>query len=266
LLSGCAASSLSDAGIGSEPTAKLSSADKDLTGSVTPAVAEGNGSPNSSATLARSSETKTVTTSSSQQTSAKASLAAIATVSTPGSVAYKIGPQDVLEISVFKVAELSKTAQVTEAGTISFPLLGDVAAAGKTARELEKQMATLLGERYLQKPQVSVIVKEFNSQRVTVEGAVKKPGVFPIQGSVSLLQAVAMAQGLDVLSDNTVVVVRTMDGKRAAARFDISDIRDGTAQDPQLQAGDILVAGTSALKEGLNFLKAMPLTSAFAFL
>ena len=266
MLSGCAASSLSDAGIGNEPAAKLSSADKDLTGSVTPVVAEVNRSPNSSAALTRSSETKTVTSSSSQQTSVKASLAAITTVSTPGSVAYKIGPQDVVEISVFKVAELSKTAQVTEAGTISFPLLGDVAAAGKTARELEKEMAVLLGEKYLQKPQVSVIVKEFNSQRVTVEGAVKKPGVFPIQGSVSLLQAVAMAQGLDVLSDNTVVVVRTIDGKRAAARFDVSDIRDGTAQDPQLQAGDILVAGTSALKEGLNFLKAMPLTSAFAFL
>ena len=62
------------------------------------------------------------------------------------------------------------------------------------------------------------------------------------------------------------VVVRTVNGKRAAARFDITNIRDGSAQDPQLQAGDIAIAGTSALKEGLNFLKGIPLTSAFALL
>jgi polysaccharide biosynthesis/export protein len=245
LLGGCAGSSVSDIGVENQLASDAASADGDATGSVTPVSA--------------------TTKVSAEQTSARASVAAITAVATPGNVAYKIGPQDVLEISVFKVAELSKSAQVSEAGTVNYPLVGEVVAAGKTARELEKELTTLLGAKYLQKPQVSVLIKEFNSQRVTVEGAVRKPGVFPIQGGMSLLQAVASAQGLDTISDDTVVVVRTANGRRAAARFDIANIRDGTAQDPQLQAGDIVIAGTSALKEGLNFLKGVPL-SAFALL
>ncbi len=212
------------------------------------------------------SDTKIATAAASQQTSARASVAALTASSTPGSSAYRIGPQDVVDISVFKVAELSRTAQVSETGTINFPLVGEVMAAGKTARELEKELTAQLGNKYLQKPQVAVIVKEFNSQRVTVEGAVKRPGVFPMQGSLSLLQAVALAQGFDQISDETVVVVRTINGKRSAARFDIGTIRNGRTQDPQLQAGDILIAGTSTLKEGLSFLKGIPLTSAFALL
>ena len=267
LLSGCAVSSINDT-VGNQIASNPPSAEMDATGSVTPAPAEANASPDrSQSPKAKSaSATKTDMAASTQQTSIQASVAAISAVSTPGNVAYKIGPQDVLEVSVFKVAELSKSAQVSEAGTINYPLVGEVTAAGKTARELEKDLTNLLGAKYLQKPQVTVFVKEFNSQRVTVEGAVKKPGVFPMQGSMSLLQAVASAQGLDSVSDETVVVVRTTNGKRAAARFDIANIRDGSTQDPQLQPGDIVIAGTSALKEGLNFLKGIPLTSAFAFL
>jgi len=268
LLSGCAASSISDTDFGNQIASNGPSAEKDATGSVTPAAAEAKSLPGTSQLPKgqASSQAKTVTTASAQQTSVQASVAAISAVSTPGNVAYKIGPQDVLEVSVFKVAELSKSAQVSEAGTINYPLIGEITAAGKTARELEKDLTNLLGAKYLQKPQVTVFIKEFNSQRVTVEGAVRKPGVFPIQGGMSLLQAVASAQGLDGVSDNTVVVVRNANGKRAAARFDITNIRDGSAQDPQLQAGDIVIAGTSALKEGLNFLKGIPLTSAFALL
>jgi polysaccharide export outer membrane protein len=254
LLSGCAVSSFSNTDFSND----VASAGANTPASITP-VAD-------TSVQGKSSETKVATTASSQQTSARASIAALTASSTPGSSAYKIGPQDVVEIAVFKVAELSRTAQVSEAGTINFPLVGEVLAAGKTARELEKDLTIQLGEKYLQKPQVAIIVKEFNSQRVTVEGAVRRPGVFPMQGSLSLLQAVALAQGLDQISDETVVVVRTANGKRAAARFDVGDIRDGTTQDPQLQAGDILIAGTSALKEGLNYLKAIPLTSAFALL
>jgi polysaccharide export outer membrane protein len=97
---------------------------------------------------------------------------------------------------------------------------------------------------------------------VTVEGAVKKPGVFPYQGSMSLLQALALAQGLEGVSDNTVLVFRETNGTRSAARFDVSDIRSGSSEDPQLQAGDVVVAGTSAIKEGLgNILKLVPLAS-----
>ena len=146
---------------------------------------------------------------------------------TPGSTAYKIGPHDVLDISVFKVPELTRSVQVADTGTINLPLVGEVRAAGRTAQELERDLAQKLGAKYLQSPQVTVFVKEYNSQRVTIEGAVKKPGVYPIRSKTSLLQLIAMADGLDASSDSTVVVFRQIDGKRIAARFDIDQIRTG---------------------------------------
>src|SRR5262249_61773057 len=102
--------------------------------------------------------------------------------SLPGNTAYKIGPNDVIEITVFKVPELSKQVQVTDNGTVNLPLAGEIVVAGKTAQQIERELARTLGAKYLQNPQVSVYVKEYNSQRVTVEGAVKKPGVYPLRG------------------------------------------------------------------------------------
>lgn len=188
-------------------------------------------------------------------------------VSKPGSAAYKIGPQDVIEISVFKVPELSKTIQVADTGTINLPLVGEIPAAGLTAQEVEMDLTKRLGAKYLQNPQVTVYVKEFNSQRVTVEGAVKKPGVFPLRGQNSLLQAIALAEGLDRSSDESVVVFRQTDGKRTAARFDLAQIRSGAAEDPAVQSGDVIVVGSSAFREGFeNFIKLLPVTSVFALL
>ena len=122
---------------------------------------------------------------------------ALTAVATPGSNAYKIGPQDTIEIAVFKVPDLSRTVQVADSGTVNLPLIGDVVAAGKTAQQLERDLVKKYGGKYLQSPQVTVSVKEYNSQRVTIEGAVKKPGVYPIRGKASLLQFIATAEGLD---------------------------------------------------------------------
>lgn len=186
---------------------------------------------------------------------------------TPGSHSYKIGPQDVLEISVFKVPELSKSVQVAESGTINLALIGDIEAAGRTAQDIERDLVKRLGAKYLQKPQVTVFVKEYNSQRITVEGAVKKPGVFPYRGRATLLQAIAMAEGLDAVSDTNVVVFRTVNGKRAAAKFDIAEIRNGGVQDPPIESGDVVVVATSTFKEAFNtILKALPLAGVFALL
>ncbi len=168
---------------------------------------------------------------------------------TPGDTAYKIGPQDVLEISVFKVPELSKTAQVAEIGTINLPLLGEVPAAGKTARELERDLTAKLGAKYLQSPQVTVAVKEYNSHRVTIEGAVTKPGVYPIRSKTTLLQLTAMAQGLrDDADFSGIVIIRQVNGKRTAQQFDIHAIRSGSAPDPVIAQGDIVVVSHSAMK------------------
>ncbi len=192
---------------------------------------------------------------------------AITTVATPGAATYKIGPQDVLDISVFKVPELARSVTVADAGTINFPLLGEVPAAGKTLRDLERDLASKLGAKYLQSPQVTVQVKEYNSQRVTVEGAVKTPGVHALKGKTTLLQLVAMSGGLDsATSDATVVVFRQTEGKRYAARFDVGEIRKGSAEDPAILPGDLVVANSSAFKSAWgDFLKAMPVAS-FALL
>jgi polysaccharide export outer membrane protein len=185
----------------------------------------------------------------------------------PGSSSYRVGPLDLLDISVFNVPELSKSVQVSGSGTINLPLLGEMAAAGKTTEELERELTKKLGEKYLQNPQVTVLVKEYNSQRVTIEGAVNKPGVYPITTNTSLLQLVAMAGDFQQTSDSSVLILRTANGKRSAARFDVADIQNGRAHDPMIQSGDVVVAGTSAIKSGFNtIMKALPLAGVFAFL
>jgi polysaccharide biosynthesis/export protein len=192
---------------------------------------------------------------------------ALTSSANPTSDGYKIGPQDVLEFAVFKVPELTRSIQVADTGTANIPLLGDTPVAGKTANQLERELASSLGKKYLQNPQVTVAVKEYNSQRVTLEGAIKKPGVYPLRGRTSLLQMIASAEGLTETADSTVVVFRNASGKRAAAKFDISAIRSGDSEDPAMQAGDVVVAPTSAAKETFNvIIKFLPLAGVFALL
>jgi polysaccharide biosynthesis/export protein len=185
----------------------------------------------------------------------------------PGNSGYKIGPLDVIEFSVFKVSELTRTVQVSEVGTVNLPLVGEIQAAGRTAQEVERDLTQKLGAKYLRSPQVTVLIKEYNSQRVTVEGAVKRPGVYPIRGGLTLLQVIATAEGLDSTSDSTVVVFRQNAGKRFAARFDMGQIRSGETNDPPLQSGDVIVAPTSATKAAFDvILKSLPIATVFALL
>jgi polysaccharide biosynthesis/export protein len=186
----------------------------------------------------------------------------LSSVSDPNSKAYKIGPRDVLEVTVFKAPELSKVVQVSADGTISFTLIGEVPAGGRTAREVEQELTRRLGAKYLQNPQISVFVKEYNSQRVTIDGAVKKPGVYTIAGGMSLLQATATAGGFEVTAEETVLLFRQKNGKRFAARYDVARIREGREEDPQLEAGDVIIAPTSDIKEGINTMfKFLPLAT-----
>jgi polysaccharide biosynthesis/export protein len=179
---------------------------------------------------------------------------------TPGNSAYKIGPMDVIEISVFKVPDLSKTVQVGQDGIINYPLVGDLLAGGKAAHDVEIELKQKLGTKYMQSPQVSVFVREYNSQRVTVDGSIKHPGVFTLKGHTTLLQVLAMAQGVDMnVASGEVVVFRRIDGTRSAARFDLASINEGKAEDPELYPGDVIVVDTSTTKIALqNFLKVLP--------
>lgn len=121
---------------------------------------------------------------------------------------YKIGPEDLLEISVFEVEKLNKTVRVSSQGNISLPLLGVLRVKGLTANQLERELTELLGEKYLRDPQVSVFIKEYRSQRISVLGAVKEPKVFEVTGQRTILDMLAMAGGLNDDAGNTLFLIR----------------------------------------------------------
>ena len=180
----------------------------------------------------------------------------------PKSKAYKIGPLDVLDITVFKVPELSKSVQVSDIGTINFPLIGQIQAGGKSARELEQELTTKLGAKYLRSPQITVFVKDYNSQRVTIAGAVKKPGVVTIAGGMTLMQAIAQSGGLDKVAESKATIFRGSEGKRIGQPYDLSDLDAGRGNDPQLQSGDVIVVPVSNIKYGTSMvLKMVPLAA-----
>jgi polysaccharide biosynthesis/export protein len=162
---------------------------------------------------------------------------------------YFISPYDTLEITVFGVEDLTRTVQVDAAGHITYPLIGQVAAAARTARDLEATIAAKLGERYLQSPQVMVLVKAAPGQKFTVEGAVASPGIYDINGRMTLLQAIATAKGLETAANpRNVVVFRLIEGRRMAGLADLSEIRSGKLNDPQIYAGDVIVVESSRTK------------------
>ena len=127
---------------------------------------------------------------------------------------------------MFQVPDLSKTVKVSASGEIAMPLIGTVQAGGKTvvaARETE--IKTKLEAKYLQSAQVSVFVKEAISQQVTVDGAVKNPGMVTLDGPTTLLQTIAFGRARQGANPRGIVVFRTVDQKRMAAKFDLAAIR-----------------------------------------
>jgi len=155
---------------------------------------------------------------------------------------YRIGPSDLLDIKVFQANELSRQVRVDQRGNITLPLMGTIRVAGLTQSELEQRLAALMGKNLLQNPQVSVFIKEFTAQRVTVEGEVNKQGVFPISGQVSVLQAIAMAGGLgEYAATNQVMLFRNQGNGVRTYQIDVDAIRNGLASDPYVQNDDRIV-------------------------
>ena len=128
--------------------------------------------------------------------------------------AYNIGPDDVLRISVYGYDDLKTEARVSADGRISFPLIGEVAASGKSGMELEEAIAVrLISGGFIHDAQVSVTVLEHVSQQVSVLGYVNKPGRYPLDSNSSIVDLIAMAGGVADLGDQKVVVTRAVDGK-----------------------------------------------------
>jgi polysaccharide export outer membrane protein len=184
------------------------------------------------------------------------------------STEYRIGVGDKLSVRVFQVEDLTFEELVVDtSGNINLPLIGAVRGSGRTAGEMSADIAGRLAAQYLRNPQVTVTVKEAASQKITVDGAVTRPGVYEMRGSTSLLQAVAMAEGPSRVADLTkVAVFRSIEGRRSVAVFDLSAIRQGRATDPQVLGDDVIVVDTSRLSSTLReVVGALPAFAAFAY-
>ena len=178
---------------------------------------------------------------------------------------YKIGPLDTIGVDVFSAPELAREGTVDAAGNFSMPLIGTVKAGGNTPGELGEKIAALLRGRYLKNPQVSVNVKEARAQTVTIDGAVREPGVYPVVGKMTLQQAIASAKGAAEIADlNKVVIFRTVNSQKMAALFNLKDIRRGRYADPQIYGNDIVVVGENATRRFFKDLtSSFPLVGSF---
>jgi polysaccharide export outer membrane protein len=163
---------------------------------------------------------------------------------------YRIGPQDMLDINVSQVEELSKPVQVDTGGNVLLPLVGQIKAAGRTPSELSDDIAAALKKKYMKDPQVVVAVKDAQGQKITIDGAVTQPGIYPLNGPTTLMQAVSLAKGADPNRANThkVAIFRQVNGVRRSAYYDLARIRSGEAEDPPVYGTDIVVVDTSGTK------------------
>lgn len=165
---------------------------------------------------------------------------------------YKITANDLLEIEVFGVEDLKRTVRVNTAGGITIPLVGMVIVAGLTATEAEVVIAKRYGSEFLQNPQISVFIKEFTTQRVTIDGAVNKPGIYPLTGQITLLRALALAGGgaqLANLEDVLLFRSKGAAGAQEVLRYDVKKIRNGEVEDPPLRGDDLIVVNRNGARE-----------------
>jgi polysaccharide export outer membrane protein len=178
---------------------------------------------------------------------------------------YKISPLDTLSVSVFQVADLSRDYEVDLTGNISVPLLGRVKAVDMTMTQLDDKLTAMLGEKYLQNPDVSIGLKSSSARVVTVDGAVQSPGVFPVNRQMTLVQVIAMARGVNGdANPHRVAIFRQIQGQRMAAAFDLTSIRRGEAEDPLVYSGDIIVVDGSSIRAlQREIMSAIPLLSVF---
>lgn len=166
---------------------------------------------------------------------------------TGGAQSYFVGPNDKLTIDVFGVEELGpRDVMVDASGRISYPLAGVMDVSGKTPGEIEQLLAEKLKAAYVRDPQVTVNLKEAVSRVVTVEGEVKKPGIYPVVGRMSLMRAIARAEGTGEFSRlDDVVIFRTVGDQRYAALYNLDSIRHGAYPDPDVYANDVIMVGDS---------------------
>jgi polysaccharide biosynthesis/export protein len=154
------------------------------------------------------------------------------TTAKPHDDSFKIGPDDVLAINVWKEPEISRSVPVRSDGKVSLPLVGEVQASGQTPKQLEAEISKKLTS-YISEPEVTVIVQQIKSQRFNILGQVTKPGTYPLSNPTTVLDAIALAGGFrDFAKKKSIYVLRqTADGSSTRLPFNYKEVIRG--KDPQ---------------------------------
>jgi len=153
-----------------------------------------------------------------------------------------LGAGDVFDVRVYGEEELSNSYRVASDGTIDFPLIGTVVVQGMTPSQVKEKLETLLIDGgFLRSPQVSILVKEYNSKKISVFGQVNKPGTFPYQEGMGVVEAIASAGGFTPMArtDRT-TVTRVVEGKKQNHTIPVERIGKGQEKDFILHPGDII--------------------------
>ena len=156
---------------------------------------------------------------------------------------YEIGPEDLLDISVWKEQDLQKEVLVRPDGWITFPLVGNIEAKGKTALQLQEEITQWL-KQYIPNPVVSVSVKKIAGYKIFVIGRVNKPGDYVVGRYIDVLQALSLAGGLTPFAEEgNIKIVRKQRGKETILRFNYAEVKKGRRleQNITLQSGDVII-------------------------
>lgn len=183
------------------------------------------------------------------------------------STTYLLRPSDKITINVFREPDFSvESVQLGVEGNVSLPMLGSIPAAGMTALQFERDVTRRLAAAGLKTPMVSVNIKEYASHLVTVEGAVRSPGVYAFQPGSRLSSAIALASGPErTAKTSQLAVFRETPEGVMVAKFDYGQMKQGTMFDPILQPGDRVVMGIDGLSVfWQDFLRALPAFGIFA--
>jgi polysaccharide export outer membrane protein len=152
-----------------------------------------------------------------------------------------LGPFDQISVDVFGLPEFSRTVTIDRSGNISLPLAGEIAAAGKTPSQIVQLVTDRLRVNHVRDPKVTINVTQVVSQVITVAGEVRSPGLYPVTGRMTLMRAIARAQGSSEFArEDLVLVFRRVNGQDMVGLYDLRAIQGGVYPDPEVFANDVI--------------------------
>jgi polysaccharide biosynthesis/export protein len=156
---------------------------------------------------------------------------------------YTIGPDDILSVVFWRDKEMSADVVVRPDGRVTLPLVNDVVAGGLTPEQLRDRIREEAA-KYVEDPNVTVVIKQINSRKVFISGMVGRPGAYPLSGAITVLQMLSMAGGVNEFADDKkIIIMRAENGKQRALKFNLRDVKKGKnlQQNIELKPGDTIV-------------------------